>query len=215
MTTRIIEPEFLETLADDDPAAIHGRRDLRIVNRIMGTHRWIIRTLRRHYQPGWRITELGAGDGALSMRLCRSGLCRPQDLHAFDLISRPPHWPAEARWTQGNLFEHPLPDSEVLLVNLLLHHFTDAQLRLLGSRIPTATRLVIAAEPARAALPSWLGRGLCAVAGFHPITRHDMQVSIRAGFRGAELATALGLFTGWTTHSHATPLGTYRLFAHR
>lgn len=215
MRTRQVQPELLETLANDHPDAIRGRADLRIVNRVMGNHRWITRMLRRRSQPGWRITELGAGDGALSMHLCRSKRCRPGDLHAFDLVARPAHWPPEAQWTQGNIFEQALPSSEVLVVNLLLHHFEDDQLRLLGTRIPPATRLILAAEPARSPIHSLLGRLLCAVGRFHPITRHDMQVSIRAGFRGDELAKALALGPGWTCQCRMTPLGAYQFCAFR
>ncbi|MDZ4287872.1 MAG: hypothetical protein U0984_07930 [Prosthecobacter sp.] len=215
MIQRIIQPELLETLANEDPDAVLGRRDLRIVNLVMGNHRWITRVLRRHYRPGWRITELGAGDGALSMHLCRSKLCRAEDLHAFDLVGRPAHWPPQAQWTQGDLLEQPLPHSEVLVVNLLLHQFQDAQLRRLGSRIPPTTRLIVAAEPARSPAHAVLGRLLCAAARFHPITRHDMQVSIRAGFRHDELAKALALEPGWTTSSATTPFGAYHFVAFR
>jgi hypothetical protein len=215
MMSRLVEPEILETLPDHDPAAIHSRRDLRIVNAVMGNHRWMLRTLRRHYQPGWRITELGAGDGALSLRLCQAGLCRPRDLHAFDLVAKPSPWPADAGWTQGDLFEHELPPSEVVIVNLLLHHFQDHQLRVLGQRLPAATRLFLAAEPARSPLHAVLGRLLCVAAGFHAVTRYDMQVSIRAGFRGTELPRALELTPPWKVRMSPSPFGACRMLAHR
>lgn len=215
MKTRIVRPELLETYPNDHPDAIAGRQDLRLVNHVMGNHRWIMRTLRRYAQPGWHITEIGAGDGALSLRLMEAGLCTAKDLHAFDLVDRPPHWPAEAAWTQGDLFQQPLPDSEVLIANLFLHHFQDDQLQILGNRISPRTRLIIAAEPARYPIHSVLGRALCSLAQFHAITRHDMQVSIRAGFRGDELAKALGLGPEWTCHAIAAVKGAYQFLASR
>lgn len=215
MNTRVVEPELLETLPDDHPDAIRGREDLLLVNGIMGNHRWIERTLQRYYQPGWRITEIGAGDGALSCRLWQKGLCESKDLHAFDLAARPVSWPADARWTQGDLFEQPLPDTEVLIANLFLHHFKDPQLTVLGSRLSNKTRLILAAEPARYRMHTILGRLFCSIAELHPITRYDMQVSIRGGFRSRELVTALGLGPEWECQTHDTLLGGNRFLAYR
>ncbi len=205
----------METLPDDHPDAIRGREDLRVVNGIMGNHGWISRMLRRHGRPGWRITEIGAGDGALSRGFCEQGICRPQDLHAFDLAGRPADWPPGASWTQGDLFQQPLPDTEVLVANLFLHHFEDDQLRILGGRLSPQTRLILAAEPARQRIHTWLGRVVCSIAELNFVTRHDMQASIRAGFRSQELPQALGLDEAWRWQVGSTPLGAYHLMAQR
>lgn len=216
MRTRVLEQELLETYPDDHPDAITGREDLLLVNAVMGNHRWMERMLRRHMRPGWKVTEIGAGDGALSRRFVQAGICDAGALHAFDLAKRPASWPAEAAWTQGDLFQQPLPGSEVLIANLFLHHFTDAQLRVLGSRIPPTTRVILAAEPERRWMHTVMGRFFSWLAELHPITQFDMQVSIRAGFRGDELAESLGLEAGaWDWRCTATLLGGYRLVAVR
>lgn len=44
---RVVEPEILETLADDHPDAVQSRADLLKVNWIMGNHAWMLRTLKR------------------------------------------------------------------------------------------------------------------------------------------------------------------------
>lgn len=215
MRTRVVEPELLETYPDDHPDAIASREDLLLVNAVMGNHRWMVRTLRRLYQHGWHITEIGAGDGALSMRFVESGICEASALHAFDLAQRPARWPKVAAWTQGDFFHHSLPESEVLVANLILHHFKEDQLRVLGSRISAKTRLILAAEPERRGRHAVMGRCLSWLAELHPITRYDMQVSIRAGFRGKELAESLGLDAAWHWQSRATLFGGYRFVAVR
>lgn len=215
MQQRSVQPELLETLPHDHPDALRSRADLLQVNGIMGNHRWIARMIRRHAQPGWSITEIGAGDGALSLQLVKAGLCQIHDLHAFDLAPRPGAWPAPAKWTQGDLFAHPLPGSQVLLANLFLHHFEPDQLALLGTRIPPETRLILAAEPARYRIHTLLGRFFCSLAELHYVTRYDMQVSIRAGFRGMELPKSLGLETGWEIFIQQTVFGGYRMMALR
>jgi hypothetical protein len=214
--TRRVEPELLETYPADHPDAVRARADLRLINAIMGNHRWIVRRLRRLRQPGWRVTEIGAGDGALSLRLARHGVCAPADLHGFDLAPRPPTWPAAADWTQGDLLQESLPDSEVWVANLFLHHLQDDALRTLGRRLPAAARVLIAAEPARRRLHTCSGGLLCRVARLHPITRHDLRVSVHAGFRAGELPARLGLGADWhILHDGESWLGGCRLLAVR
>lgn len=211
MFTRVLQQELLETYPDDHPDAIIGREELRLVNAVMGNHRWMVRQLRRLYQPGWRITEIGAGDGALSMQFWQAGICEARELHGFDLARRPAKWPAESAWTQGDLFAQQLPDSEVLVANLFLHHFTDEQLRVLGSRISPKTRIILAAEPERRWRHAVMGRCLSWLAELHPITQFDMQVSIRAGFLADELPIALGLGPEWKAEISSTIFGAYRV----
>ena len=216
LLTRRVEPELLETYPADHPDAVRGRADLRLINAVMGNHRWIVRTLRRVCQPDWRITEIGAGDGTLSLRLARAGVCPVSHLHAFDLAPRPANWPTAADWTQGDLLRHPLPDSEVLVANLFLHHLQDDTLRDLGARLPSTARVFIAVEPSRRRWHTYSGRLLCSVARLHTITRHDMQVSLRAGFRAGELPARLGLDSSWRlVHQRETWLGGCRLLAVR
>jgi len=212
---RDVQPELLETFPSDHPDAVKGREDLLLVNAIMGNHRWIESMLRRLHQTGWHLTEIGAGDGELSLRLHEAGLCAARDLHGFDLAPRPPRWPAEAAWSQGDLFQQSLPDSEILIANLILHHFSDDQLRDLGSRISPRTRFILAAEPERRQIHSVMGHFFSWLAELHPITRYDMQVSIRAGFRGDELRQALGLGPEWKALVRTTLFGGYRLLLSR
>jgi hypothetical protein len=213
MKERVFQPELLDTLPPNDPDAIRAREEMLQVNGIMGNHRWIERMVRRHREDGWRITELGAGDGALSLRLVEAGCCNVAALHAFDLAPRPELWPAEAHWMRGDVLAQALPDTEIVIANLFLHHFTTEQLRLLGSRLSTKTRLIIAAEPARHWIHSLSGSLFCELAELNHVQRHDMQASIRAGFRGDELRDALALDSSWQTCVSHHPCGAYRFMA--
>jgi hypothetical protein len=215
MKSRQILPELLDLLPQDAPDAMRAREEMSIVNAVMGNHGWIERMIRRHAQKGWRITELGAGDGALSLRLLKAGLCREEDILAVDLAKRPCNWPTKSQWLSGDVFQQDLPESEMVIANLFLHHFTDQQLRVLRSRISPKTRLIVAAEPARLWIHRFMGRALCSVAELNHVQQHDMQVSIRAGFRGSELCLALGLGDEWQVQVQMHPLGGYRFFAER
>lgn len=215
MKARVLQPELLDTLPPDDPDAMRAREEMLQVNGIMGNHRWIERMVRRHREEGWRVTELGAGDGALSLRLLEAGCVTEADLHAFDLAPRPEQWPAVAHWTQGDVLAQALPDTEIVVANLFLHHFTTEQLRMLGGHLSSATRLIVAAEPARRWIYSLMGRVFCEVTELNHVQRHDMQASIRAGFRGRELREALGLGDEWRVSVYEHPMGAHRFVAWR
>lgn len=212
---RLVEPEMLETLAEDEPGAIQSRKDLLLVNGIMGNHRWIPREVRRHIRPRWRVLELGAGDGALSQKLVRRSLCRPEQISALDLASRPSDWPGEATWHQRDLFADTLPDAEIIVANLFLHHFEDEQLAELGKRFPASARVILAAEPARFRFHQIQGGFFCRLMRLHFVTRNDMMISIRAGFRGDDLGRALNLGPGWTVRARCGLFGAYRFIATR
>ncbi len=215
MKHRSIEPELLDLLPQDDPDAIRAREQMLLVNAVMGNHRWIERMIRRHGKTTWDVTEVGAGDGTLSLRLLRAGLCREEGLHAIDLAPRPRHWPVAARWTCGNVLHQPLPESRIVLANLFLHHLTDDQLAVLGSRLSSRTCLIVAVDPARLWIHRVTGRLFSELVGLNRVHRHDMRVSIRAGFRGDELQRALGLGAEWEIHAGPHPLGGYRFLAKR
>ena len=142
MKERVILPELLDLLPPDDPDAMRAREEMLQVNAIMGNHRWIERMVRRHSEPGWRITELGAGDGALSMRLLASGCCSASSLHAFDMAPRPPHWPKAAHWARGDILKQALPETEIVVANLFLHQFTREELRMMGGQLSPVARLL-------------------------------------------------------------------------
>jgi len=77
--------------------------------------------------------------------------------------------------------------ADVVLANLVLHHFTDAQLTLLFSQLAENVKAFIAVEPRRSRWPLFCAR-LLGVIGCNAITRHDAPISVRAGFTGRELS---------------------------
>jgi len=202
---RKLTPELLDHLPHDDPDALRSRRDLRRINLFMGNERWIASVIPDETQS---ITEIGAGDGNLLSRLAHKF---PQaDIIAYDLAPRPADLPAAVEWIQGDLFTQPPPaPGGILIANLFLHHFTDPQLSELGKWMGAFDAIIIT-EPLRANLPMLMGK--LAWPFVHPITRHDMRVSIEAGFIPGELANLLGLAeNGFDVHETKDWRGAIRL----
>jgi hypothetical protein len=187
-----------------------------MVNRMMGNFRWLVRQLAEVPGNGL-ILEIGAGDGMFAQQACRRTPSLAPRYHAIDRAPRPAGWPVEAVWHQADVWSgsaaEPLSQATVLVANLVLHHFSDEELHRLGELLP-ACHTILACEPCRRERHVWQGRLLFPI--LHPVTRHDMTVSIRAGFRGEELSGAIGLDPGqWRSDASETWLGAYRFVAVR
>lgn len=212
---REVVPELLDSLPHDDPRARQSRAELRLINGLMGNHRWLCRALAEQGLYQKRVLELGAGDGALARRVWSKGIALPAQWSALDLAPAPDDWPEEATWYQRDIFTMPqLPDAEIIVANLFLHHFQEHQLHTFAQRLPDSCGVMIACEPVRRRVHEMQGRLLSAVVNLSPVTRHDMAVSIRAGFIGDELQQALSL-TGWQTKVSHTAFGACRFLAWR
>ena len=211
MSPRVVIPELLDHLPADEPDARRSRRDLRRINFLMGNERWVCRTVSQFPNQANRgIVEIGAGDGMLCTKL--AALFPQASVAAYDLAPRPSKLAAHVEWRQGDIFASPAPASGgVLVANLFLHHFEGNALTTLGKWFENFEVLVFN-EPDRARLPHLLGGTL------HPwinrVTRHDLHVSIRAGFAAGEISRLLGLAAGrWQTRESSTWRGARRVVA--
>jgi len=214
---RVLVPELLDSLPADHPDAIASRRDLRFLNAVMGNFRWLEKQLTSCAGPDTLIVEIGAGDGELARRVCAQNPDLTARYHALDLVPQPAAWPAEATWHQADVWSDTgaalLSRAGVVVANLMLHHFDDTGLRRLGGLIMNC-QVVLACEPCRRERHVWQGRLLFPF--LNRVTRHDMVVSIRAGFRGRELAAALGPeYAGGEIQASETLLGAYRVLLRR
>jgi 2-polyprenyl-3-methyl-5-hydroxy-6-metoxy-1,4-benzoquinol methylase len=199
---RRLAPEILDGLTADDPRAIASRRDLRRINGVMLQAK-IMASLFREFvpTPPRRILEIGAGDGrfmlAVASRMARQwpnvevlmldrvSLVTAQLRSDFHRLG----WKIEgitadvfdwADKAEGEQFD-------AITANLFLHHFDDAQLLHLFSRLMPRAPLFLAIEPWRASLPLASSYLVWAI-GANGVTRNDAPQSVRAGFRGSELS---------------------------
>ena len=198
---RVLEPELLDSLPPDDPAAIRSRADLRRVNWWMRNEAHIFKAIRALPKPPSSILEIGAGDGTFMLRLARR-LHRmnphPVELYLLDkdpVVStrttadfRELGWSAEVvrenvlRWSDQRDRTHV----DLIVANLFLHHFAENDLRSLFHGVAHACDAFVACEPRRWRA-SLIGSRLLWLIGCNHVTRHDAVVSVRAGFNGNEL----------------------------
>lgn len=213
MKTRSVLPEILDHLPADDHEAVRSRRDLRRINFLMGNERWICRAIHKFPDAASRgIVELGAGEGALASTL--AVLFPTVELTACDLAPRPAALNSQVIWKQGNILSgrEPMTDG-VLIANLFLHHFEGEELLQIG-KICEGFEILIFCEPDRALIPHLLGFFLWP--WVNRVTRHDVHVSINAGFSKGELPALLGLKTDrWEFSETSTWRGGRRMLGWR
>ena len=164
---RDVERELLDELPAADPRAVRARQDLQTVHTWMGTTRIMARLLATTFgdRPPASITELGAGDGTLLLRVAqllaprwqrvhvvmvdRQRLVSPKTRAAFESLS----WRVES--VQADVFdwlERPhATESDVMIANLFLHHFAEADLGRLLRQASDQTGCFLACEPASSA----------------------------------------------------------------
>jgi hypothetical protein len=207
---RTVQAEVLDGLAADDPAAVHARADLRRIHRFMGTKSIVCRALDACLPQGnrpVRILELGAGDGSLLLRVAQtvatrwpqSHVClldrepavQPATLDAFGALGWTAavapcdviEWTASAGDSGGGAAGH----WDLILANLFLHHFGAEALAPLLRAVQQRCRAFVAVEPRRSRL-ALLASYCVGALGANAVTREDAVLSVRAGFRGAEIS---------------------------
>lgn len=222
---RTLEPEWLDDLPGDDPRAVRSRRDLRLMNRVMGHAHIIGRALRSHAgAPPRSLAELGAGDGTLLARIvgkaCWAGgadivLVDRQPVVSAATGDRYRSLACRVSVDAEDVFEWLARGSlqyDAIVANLFLHHFDDEELARLFALAAARTKLFIACEPRRARLPL-AGSHMLGLIGCNDVTRHDAVLSVRAGFSGSELS-ALWPHGSWTLEERPAGLFSH-LFAAR
>jgi hypothetical protein len=209
---RDVQRELLDELPADDRRAIGSRRDLQKINGWMGHARTMARALAGAFpyrSPG-SIVELGAGDGTLLLRVAkriaprwqplrvvlvdRQSLLDPNAKAEFEALS----WHVES--VQMDIFDwlqrpYPAPN-DVTIANLFLHHFVEHDLQELMRHAAQQTGFFLACEPERIHFSLYAAQ-LLPLIGCNEVTRHDVGISIRAGFREKELSELWPADPGW------------------
>ena len=211
--TRVLEPELLDELPASDARAIHSRRDLRRINALMGNARVIARFVRGFVRErGMKavsIVEIGAGDGNIGRSVAR-GLWNEGVGGTLTLVDRVAQKVGAVKECEGweqwevEVLEADVFDwmrgaerADVVIANLFLHHFEDERLRELLGKCAELCDCFVAAEPRRSGLAEWIA-GRVRLVGCNEVTLHDAEISVRAGFNGAELSALWPGGEKWT-----------------
>lgn len=212
---RIVQNETLDHLSQNDPRAIHSRRDLQRLNRIMGSKFIMLHALRHGGIPApKRVLELGAGDGTFMLALAQSlshkwrgvqlglldrqNLVTPRTLQAFRKLG----WHPEI--IQQDVLDwsvQPHADSwDLVLANLFIHHFEGEALQQLLGAISVRGNAFVACEPRRSRFALSSSR-MVGLLGANEVTQEDAVLSVQAGFYKRELSSLWPhKYRSWNLH---------------
>lgn len=212
---RIVQNEMLDHLPQNDPRAMHSRRDLQRINRIMGSKLIMLHALRQRAVPAPRhILELGAGDGTFMLALAQSlapkwrgvrlglldrqNLVTPHTLQAFRKLG----WHPEV--IQQDVLDwsmQPHADSwDLMLANLFIHHFEGEALTQLLGAISSRSNAFVACEPRRSKF-ALSGSRMVSLLGANDVTQEDAVLSVQAGFCKRELSSLWPhKYRSWNLH---------------
>jgi hypothetical protein len=162
-------------------------------------------------RPLFSIVELGGGDGTFLLELAKrvAPALRPA---LVTLVDQQPLLTADTRSQLANLSWHVdavtadvfdwlthrgSSVADLTLANLFLHHFEGERLATLLRDAARQTRMFMACEPRRSG-PALAAASLMGLIGCNRVTVHDGRISVRAGFRDAELSAIWPTGGGWT-----------------
>jgi len=204
---RRVQDEWLDGMDADDLAAVRSRRDLRLINTMMGGERWIVQQL-RECEGITHCIEIGAGEGRLAESIKAS--FPEMKVSALDRIARPVGLSEEVEWIQGDVFQLNdvvrMRPSVAVVANLFVHHFEDGELQNLFEMLD-GVGVILLAEPYRSKGAILLGKMIYPLV--NDVTKHDMIISIEAGFVKWELTRLLG--DRWVCQEWKSLLGGLRL----
>lgn len=225
MNPRRLTPELLDSLSPTDPAALASRRDLQRLHPLLGQHNLWIGWLRQNYPstPPATLADLGCGDAHLLSQVLPLAFPDGGSGGKLLLVDRQPSVPPETldqfrrqnwdplllssdvfAWAQSTATS----SVDLILTNLFLHHFTNAQLMLLFPQLQRVTHYFAAAEPRRG-LAGSIGFRLLPLLGCHSVTLHDARVSVEAGFTNTELSSLWSSSPPWQCSEQRAGLFTH------
>lgn len=229
---RIVIAERLDHLPPSNPEARRSRRDLQLINRMMGNSRLLRRAIARvlpnSRERAWWVVEAGAGDGTLAAGLWSRFPSPPAGsrLELLDRLAVVEEGSRNLLAAQGWLpevlvmdvlewIEQPAPVRlDLVYANLFIHHFAGVEMtRLLGA-LAKRSNAVVLLEPRRSVLAR-MGARLLGGIGCNEVTRHDAVHSVAAGFLGNEISAHWPESAEWVLDESRAGLFGHHFSAHR
>lgn len=216
MMERVIEAEWLDTLAAQNPGAVNSRRDLERLNAWMGNARRVATVLGKARKPGapCRVADLGGGDARFFLRAAQlvktPGVGQVTIVDQHHIVSPQTEGDlAQLGWrleiAQADVFawlgQQNEREWDLMVANLFLHHFSDAQLQAMLAQASNVTGIFVALEPHRSRLALAFSRCVRLI-GCNYVTRHDAPASVRAGFSGKDLSGLWLADENWVLEEH-------------
>jgi len=190
------EPEILDDLELEGNDLTANLRELGKVNRLLGGHQIAVKSVKEIAKDvgkkNWRIADLGCGGGdTLAALASDPGLKNLQlELVGLDANQTAVNFASEETAEHKNIqFEcadlfKPWPEMQfdIVLFNLVLHHFSDEEIVELLTRAAKNSRFIVINDLQGNWIPYHLFRMTSRILRFSHISRHDGKLSVKKSF---------------------------------
>jgi SAM-dependent methyltransferase len=177
-------PEVMDDPSVPDGVWVRFHRDLSRLDRLLGNHQTIIRTLQADHNPISTVLDIGCGSGEL-LRAVRDKL--HVKVRGVDL--RGPRTPQDdLEILQADAVREPLPEADVAVSVYVIHHLGERQIVDLIRNVGRSSRRLILLDLVRHWLPLILYR-VFLYPMFDPVVASDGCQSIRRAYTPKELRT--------------------------
>jgi 2-polyprenyl-3-methyl-5-hydroxy-6-metoxy-1,4-benzoquinol methylase len=192
---------------DVDPRLVtRSLSDVALANTLFGGTRAVLQEVRRvlpRLPDGATLLDVGTGVGDIPARACAAAARRGVRLTTIG-VDAAAELATESRGRTGasvcgdaRALPFPARSVDVVTCSQVLHHFEDADARVVLREMDRVARLRVIVSDLRR---SWLAAAGIWLAsyplGFHPVSRHDGVVSVMRGFTAGELAAVVRAAVG-------------------
>jgi len=208
LRARSTAPELMDDLAIGGQELTGALRELRIINRVLGSARITREGVERLWRAAGRprrlsILDVGAGSGDAGRALLRWAERAAVEMD-ITLLDINPATCAEAeryfageprvRVRQGDLFDLAPGSADIVTAAFVLHHFEDGRLGAALQALARAARIGVVVNDLHRSAVAWVAIRLATAAlSRNRMIRHDAQLSVARGFRSADLRRLRGL----------------------
>jgi len=202
LTARSQAPERMDDLTIGGRELAEALAQLAWINRLLGAPWITLEGVRRLWRAAGcprrlSLVDVGAGGGESNRLLLRWAALSRVDL-GITLIDIHPETCAYAariyadeprvRVEQGDLFDLPAGHADLVTASLLLHHLPNESLPRALRAMRQAARIgLVVNDLHRHPAAEWLIRQATRLLSRNEMIRHDAPLSVRRGFRAAEL----------------------------
>jgi len=202
LSVRADLPELMDDRSIDGPELVETLAQLRLINRLLGAawptlwgvaYLWKQAGSPKHLS----ILDMGAGSGDVNRRLLRWAARRNLhlrlilvDIHPDTCAVAQAYYQNEprVRVIQGNVFEPAVRHVDIVTASLFLHHFPTLIVPLVLQRMVQTARMGVIINDLHRHWLAWAFiRAATHIFSGNRLIRHDAPLSVRRGFRRAEL----------------------------
>ena len=202
LSSRADDPELMDEPAVEPAELVESLDQLRLINRLLGAAWPTIEGIHRLWEQAGcpkrlSLLDIGTGSGDIADHILKWADRRGLELQLTLLDLQPytcalvaSRYQTDARVSviQGNIRHLGIRRADIVTASLFLHHFPNRQLATVLSEMQQAAHLGVVVNDLHRHRFAWAFiRAATRLLSDNRLIRHDAPLSVRRGFRAAEL----------------------------